>query len=46
MIELENARFAEGGRMPVWPDVGFVYTGKSQRDSDQRVRYFRGATLK
>jgi hypothetical protein len=46
VIELENARFAEAGRMPVWPDVDFVYIGKSQRGFDLRVRYFRGATLK
>jgi len=46
VIELENARFAEAGRMPVWPDVDFVYIGKSQRGFDLRVRYFRGANLK
>jgi len=46
IIELENARFAEAGRMPVWPDVDFVYIGKSQRGFDLRLRYFRGATLK
>jgi len=46
IIELENARFAENGRMPVWPDVDFVYIGKSQRGFDLRLRYFRGATLK
>ena len=46
LIELENSRFAEAGRMPVWPDVDFVYIGKSQRGHEMRVRYFRGAKLK
>jgi hypothetical protein len=46
VIELENARFAEAGRDPVWPDIDFVYIGKSQRGHDLRVRYFRGAKLK
>jgi hypothetical protein len=46
VIELENARFAEAGRSPVWPDVDFVYIGRSQRSHEMRVRYFRGAKLK
>ena len=46
VIELENQRFAEAGREAVWPDVGFVYIGKSQRGHDLRLRYFRGAKLK
>jgi hypothetical protein len=46
LIELENQRFAEAGREAVWPDVGFVYIGKSQRNLDLRLRYFRGARLK
>jgi len=44
VLELENARFGETLRKPVW--IGFVYIGKSQRNLDLRLRYFRGATLK
>lgn len=46
VIELENSRFGENGRDPVWAKSGFTYIGKSQRGFDLRVRYFRGATLK
>jgi len=46
LIELENSRFGENGRDPVWSKSGFTYIGKSQRGHDLRVRYFRGATLK
>jgi hypothetical protein len=46
VIELENTRFAENGRDPVWRDIDFTYIGKSQRGHDLRVRYFRGAKLK
>jgi len=46
LAELENTRFTEMGRSPVWPDVELVYVGKSQRGHDLRVRYFRGAKLK
>jgi hypothetical protein len=46
LSELENSRFAQMGRIPVWPDIDFVYIGKSQRGHDLRVRYFRGAKLK
>src|SRR5262249_20971258 len=46
VVELENARFGENGRDPVWHKSGFTYIGKSQRGFDLRVRYFRGAQLK
>lgn len=46
VIELENERFGETLRSPVWQPTGFVYIGKSQRGLDLRVYYFRGARLK
>src|SRR5450432_2482706 len=32
ILELENARFGQALRAPVWPGTGFVYIGRSQRD--------------
>jgi hypothetical protein len=46
LIELENTRFGESLRNPVWASTGFVYAGKSGRGLDLRVWYFRGARLK
>lgn len=46
VLELENARFGDTLRAPVWPSTGFVYIGKSGRGLELRVRYFRGARLK
>jgi hypothetical protein len=46
VLELENTRFGETLRTPVWPSTGFVYAGKSGRGLELRVRYFRGAKLK
>jgi len=46
VLELENTRFGETLRTPVWPSTGFVYAGKSGRGLDLRLRYFRGAKLK
>jgi len=46
LLELENARFAEKLQQPIWPTTKFVYIGKSQRNLDLRVRYFKGARLK
>jgi hypothetical protein len=46
LLELENARFSKTLRAPVWRDTGFIYIGKSQRNMDLRLRYFRGARLK
>jgi hypothetical protein len=46
LLELEGARFADKGRMPVWPRTGFIYIGKSGRGLESRIRYFKGARLK
>jgi hypothetical protein len=46
LLELEGARFADKGRMPVWPRTGFIYIGKSGRGLESRVHYFKGARLK
>ena len=46
LLELENTRFAETLQQPIWPTSKFVYIGKSQRNLDLRVRYFKGARLK
>jgi hypothetical protein len=46
VLELENTRFGDTLRAPVWPSTGFVYIGKSGRGLELRVRYFRGARLK
>ena len=46
LLELENERFAQALRAPVWPGIDFTYVGKSGRELDLRVRYFRGARLK
>lgn len=46
ILELENTRFGQILRSPVWPSTGFVYIGRSPRNLDMRVRYFRGARLK
>jgi len=46
VLELENTRFGESLRAPVWPSTGFIYIGKSGRNLDLRLRYFRGARLK
>jgi hypothetical protein len=46
VLELENSRFGATLRAPVWPSTGFIYVGKSGRNLDLRLRYFRGARLK
>jgi hypothetical protein len=46
VLELENARFGETLREPVWTNTGFIYVGKSGRNLDLRLRYFKGAKLK
>jgi len=47
ILELENDRFKKVGWNPIWHSLGeFVYIGKSQRNLDLRVSYFRGARLK
>lgn len=45
LLELENARFKERGRAPVWANPRFVYIGRSERNLDLRVLYFDGAKL-
>ncbi len=45
LLELENKRFGEKGRMPVWPHLDLVYAGKSPRGLELRVHYFTGASL-
>lgn len=46
LLELENERFSEKGRMPVWPGIDFVYVGKSPRGLECRIYWFRSAKLK
>lgn len=46
LLELENKRFGEAGRMPVWPRIDFVYVGRSPRGLECRVHWFRQARLK
>ncbi len=46
LLELENKRFGEAGRMPVWPRIDFVYVGRSPRGLECRVHWFRRAKLK
>jgi hypothetical protein len=46
LLELENTRFRDKGRMAVWWNPRFVYIGRSPRGLDVRVHYFRGAKLK
>lgn len=45
LLELENRRFGEKGRMPVWPGIEFVYVGKSPRGLECRIHWFREARL-
>lgn len=46
LLELENARFSEILRKPVWWNPPFCYAGKSGRGLDVRILYFHGARLK
>ncbi len=46
LLELENTRFSKKGRMPVWPHLDFVYVGRSPRDLELRVSWFRQAPLR
>jgi hypothetical protein len=46
LLELENQRFGQKGRMPVWPGIDFVYVGKSPRGLECRIHWFRKARLK
>jgi len=44
LLELENKRFESKGLKAMWS--GFAFIGKSQRNLDLRVYYFKGARLK
>ena len=46
LLELENDRFREVGRMATWYNPRFVYIGRSDRGLDLRALYFKGARLK
>lgn len=46
LLELENTRFGEKLRTATWWNLRFSYIGKSARNLDLRVHYFRGARLK
>jgi hypothetical protein len=46
LLELENERFGQKGRMPVWPGIDFSYVGKSPRGLECRIHWFRDARLK
>jgi len=46
LLELENPRFLDKGRMPIWPGIEFTYIGKSPRNLECRVHWFRDARLK
>ncbi len=46
LLELENDRFRERGRMATWFNPRFTYIGRSERGLDLRVLYFKGARLK
>lgn len=46
LLELENDRFRERGRMATWFNPRFVYMGRSDRGLDLRALYFKGARLK
>lgn len=47
LLELENERFGQMGRMPIWPKrAQFVYIGLSPRGLECRVYWFRKARLK
>lgn len=46
LLELENDRFRERGRMATWSSPRFVYIGRSDRGLDLRALYFKGARLK
>lgn len=46
LLELENERFGQAGRMPIWPRIEFVYIGRSPRGLECRVHWFRRARLK
>jgi hypothetical protein len=46
LLELENTRFYQTLRKPVWWNPRFYYVGKSERGLEVRAYYFDGARLK
>ena len=46
LVELENARFGEALRRPVWGHPPFHYVGLSLRGLEMRALFFKGAMLK
>lgn len=46
VLELENERFGQTLRKPVWSVNDFIYIGLSGRGTELRLRYFKGAKLK
>lgn len=46
LLELENARFYQALRKPVWWNPRFYYVGKSDRGLELRAFYFEDARLK
>jgi hypothetical protein len=46
LLELENTRFKDKGRMAVWYNPRFFFIGRSQRGLDMRAYYFKGARLR
>lgn len=46
LLELENTRFRDKGRMATWWNPRFTYIGRSARGLDVRVHYFKGSRLK
>jgi hypothetical protein len=46
LLELENARFGETLRRPVWTNPDFVYLGRVIGGRELRIHYFADAELK
>ncbi len=46
LLELENARFGETLRRPVWSNPDFVYLGRAAGGRELRIHYFEGVELK
>ena len=46
LLELENDGFRLKGRKAIWFNPAFIYIGKSPRNLEVRVLYFKGARLK
>jgi hypothetical protein len=46
LLELENSRFGETLRRPVWSNPDFVYLGRAIGGRELRIHYFPDAALK